>query len=236
MNVEVRALAESVLSAIPVGSDLRASFIRAAPRVQRRVRGAERSEELIEEARDIREESGTPFWHALFLAGERTETGVPTAILKSALFHQAPSEGEIIGLRLGPDTADHLAELSGGLQGRDALAVLSRVLLPSGEERYLPMLDFTSKSDLVGSAATVQAAVEVLELPGLLVSSGRSFHFYGSRLVTKEEQIDFWARALLLTPIVDERWIAHQLRAGEAALRISPNEKGNVPEVIARVP
>lgn len=233
---EVVDLTKVILSTVPNGSTIRVTRISGAPRVQRRVQGAARSEALIEEARELRTSSGIPFWHALFLVGETSASGVPTPILQSALYHQDPADGEIIPIIVNSATPETLADLTRGLEGRDSLALLSHVTSPVGEERFIPMLDFTSKSSRPGSAATVRSAVEALETRGTLFSSARSYHFYGAKLVSKEEQLNFWARALLLTPIVDERWIAHQIRAQVGALRISANEKGVVPRVLAQLP
>lgn len=232
---QVEALTSVVLGAVPRGSVVYVSFIKAAPRVQQRVEGADRSEALIERAREIRTEKGMPFWHALFLAGERSSEGVPTEILRSALYHQDPANYETVEVEVSPSTPSRLAQLAMSVEGRNAIALQSRVMLPSGAERFIPMLDFTSKATRPGSEATVRAAIEALGLPGRLFASARSYHFYGSGLVSRDEQLDFWARALLLTPIVDERWIAHQIRAQVAALRISPNERGIVPQVLAQI-
>lgn len=229
-------LTKIILSTVPTGSTIRVAYISGAPRVQRRVEGAARSEGLIEQARELRTSSGIPFWHALFLVGEASSEGVPTAILQSALYHQDPADGEVIPLVVDNATPERLADLGQGLRGRDSLALLSHVTSPLGEERFIPMLDFSSKSSRPGSTATVRSAVEALKTRGTLFASGRSYHFYGSELVSRDEQLNFWARSLLLTPIVDERWIAHQIRAQVGALRISANEKGIVPRVLATLP
>lgn len=237
LQEEVEALTASILSHVPQGSRIRVSVIKGAPRVQRRVKDAHVSESLIEQARGIRAAEGIPFWHALFIAGELTPAGVPTDILRSALYHQDPSEHETFEVVTSDQTPTQLGELTRKfpLQGRDSYAIQSRVTLADGQDLYLPMLDFTSKVNRPGSASTVRAAAEVLGAAGILCSSARSFHFYGRHLVTKGEQLSFWARALLLTPIVDERWIAHQLRAQVGALRFSANELGVVPKVIAEI-
>lgn len=237
LSDEVEALTASILAHVPMASTIRVSLIKAAPRVQSRVEGASASELLVEQARAIRSAAGIPFWHALFIAGELEPAGVPTDILHSAMYHQDSSGHETKEIVTSDETPAQLAALAvrAPAEGRDSLALLSLVTLPNGEDRYLPMLDFTSKAARPGSASTVRAAIEVLETTGILCSSARSFHFYGSRLVTREEQLDFWARALLLTPIVDERWIAHQIRGQVGALRFSANEQGVVPKVIAEI-
>lgn len=232
---EVEALTTAILARVPDGSTIRVSYIKAAPRVQRRVAGQATSELLIENARAIRSAQGIPFWHALFIAGELDPKGVPASILRSAMYHQDPSRYETTEFVTSTDTPSSLADIALRARGRDAMALQSRVTLPSGEDRYLPMLDFTSKATRPGSAATVRAAIETLDTAGILCASARSFHFYGHDLVSREQQLDFWGRALLLTPIVDERWIAHQIRGQVGALRISANEQGVVPKVIADI-
>lgn len=238
LHGQIQALTASVLAHVPAGSTIRVGFIKAAPRVQRRVAGADASQLLIEQARAIRSAQGIPFWHALFIAGELHSEGVPVDILRSAMYHQDPAKHTTIEIVTSEQTPRQLADLASRTPayGRDSIALHSHVTLSDGSDRYLPMLDFTSKASRPGSSSTVRAAVEVLETAGILCSSARSFHFYGHALVSREEQLDFWARALLLTPIVDERWIAHQIRGQVGALRFSANERGVVPKVIDEIP
>jgi len=234
---EIEALTAAVLAPVPRGSTIRVSFIKAAPRVQRRVTDAGANEVLIEQARAIRSAQGIPFWHALFIAGELSAEGVPSGILRSAMYHQDLDGHQTHELVTSDDTPAQLAAIAEqkASSGRDSIAMQSRVTLPDGTDLYVPMLDFTSKATRPGSASTVRAAIEVLDFAGILCSSARSFHFYGHHLVTREQQLDFWARALLLTPIVDERWVAHQIRAQVGALRFSPNEHGVVPKVVDEI-
>jgi hypothetical protein len=196
------------------------------------VEGAARSEELIARARETRLEEGTPFWHALFNLGEHQDGGVPIEIVKSALFHQDPRTDPAIALRVDDELVDRVTEIAAGIESPHSLSIDSRVELPDDKIAFIPMLDFSVKSGRTGGTATARACVEAISEPGLLVSSGRSFHFYGRRLLTSTEQVHFWAKALLLTPIVDERWIAHQMLGGRAALRVSANDRGDVPRVV----
>ncbi|PFG20701.1 hypothetical protein [Serinibacter salmoneus] len=237
LHKDVEALTAAILSSVPYGSTIRVTFIPAAPRVQQRVSSAQSSQLLIEQARAIRSAEGIPFWHALFIAGELDSEGVPPAIIRSALFHQDPTQNKTLQFVVNKRTPIELADLAfrAEVHGRDTIALQSRVTTASGRERYLPMLDFTSKATRPGSEATVRVAAEALDTAGILCSSARSFHFYGRDLVTREEQLDFWARALLLTPIVDERWIAHQIRSQVGALRFSANERGFVPRVVREI-
>lgn len=231
-NELVRDLVHQITAQLPMGSELTLRSVTAAPRVQRRVDGAAASEGLINRARQLRLEDGTPFWHVLFNLGEDQEDGVPIEIAQSALFHQDPENDPAFLVRVDTNVADRVADVAESLGGLKFLSIDSGVTLADGSRRFIPMLDFSVKSSKPGGFATAVASVEAIGEPGLLASSGRSYHFYGKRLLTSAEQVQFWARALLLTPIVDERWIAHQMLGGRAALRVSPNERGDVPHIV----
>lgn len=232
-SVEVSLLVRQVLSGVPTGSTVHVARVRAAPRIQRRVPLDCSSAEIIGAARDLRAREGLPFWHALFLTGEANTTGLPLELLQAAMFHQERDVSSITSIQMNATAAQLIAELADSTSGRDSLALLSQVDLPDGSRRFIPMLDFTSKSTRPGSETTVRRCISAIGVRGRLASSARSYHFYGASLVSKEEQGQFWARALLFTPIVDERWIAHQMREGVGALRVSANEHGIVPRLLA---
>jgi hypothetical protein len=66
----------------------------------------------------------------------------------------------------------------------------------------------------------------------MLVNSGRSYHFYGDRLLTTSKWREVLLRASLLAPIVDGRWITHQLLQGYAALQVSSHPALGSPPVV----
>lgn len=48
--------------------------------------------------------------------------------------------------------------------------------------------------------------------------------------------MEFLGRALLFTPVVDGRWVAHQMIEGQCALRVSPgNAQQIVPVVVPQL-
>lgn len=229
---EVVELLDRLFTLVPPGTDIRFFEVPAAPRVQERVAGIQGAESLVTQARESREQRGTPFWHALFLGGTQQSAGVPVEMLRAALFHQDIEKCRSWTVRAGQGALEGIVDLATSVKGRDSIAMASQVRLPDGDTRYLPMLDFAVKSRRAGAETTVWRTLDALGEPGYLFSSSRSYHFYGSRLLDASGQREFWARCLLLTPIVDERWIGHQLRAGLGALRISPNERGDVPRFL----
>lgn len=52
---------------------------------------------------------------------------------------------------------------------------------------------------------------------------GKSYHFISRTLSTKSELIEILAKFILLHPISDKSWAAHQIIEDSASLRISEN-------------
>jgi len=104
--------------------------VAGAPRVQNRVAGATRSEELIARAKETLLDDGTPFWHALFNLGEDLPDGVPLEIAQSAMFHQEPRNDPSVVLEITPRLGAEVVKLSESVHGRDSFAMDSRVELP----------------------------------------------------------------------------------------------------------
>ncbi len=68
-----------------------------------------------------------------------------------------------------------------------------------------------------------QDILGALQERGLLLISGNSYHFYADRLTDWGGFVAFAARAALLSPLVDARWVLHQIVEGRGALRLSGN-------------
>jgi hypothetical protein len=223
-----------VVRGIPGVGSIKLARLTRAPRLQSRGTTAAEADDLMHRAKGWYDAEGIPFWDALFILGERDSDGVPASIIESALFHQPLSDAEMVEIPVD----DNLDAAISNVLSREKtaiVAIVSEVRMIDGSTRHIPMLDFTTKSHKPGAFRTVTRVSEELGLPGLLVSSGRSFHFYGQRALTQSELTRFLASALLFTPIVDSRWIAHQLLAGVCALRLSTGDKGFSPEVVARI-
>jgi len=122
---------------------------------------------------------------------------------------------------------DLLAELPEG----EGLLVCSRLQLVSGKTAYLPMLDFSCPC-LEGNARAIRTMVERAGVPeGILVGSGRSYHFYGLEPLSAEHWIRFMALALLFAPITDSRYVAHRLADGECRLKIADSDAHFIPVI-----
>jgi hypothetical protein len=111
----------------------------------------------------------------------------------------------------------------------------SRVTTRRGEARHVPMLDFrfipSSRNQRL-----IASVLKALDAPGgYLLSSGGSYHYYGSTLLTSRGLTSFLSRSLLYSPIVDKAWVAHQLIQGYCGLRISTKPGRPEPRLVARV-
>lgn len=109
------------------------------------------------------------------------------------------------------------------------LALHSNVRMLDGEERHLVMIDMST-----GARAHLEKLRSFLgdhffqQLAWF--SSGRSFHGYGSVLLSKDDWVKFMGLLLLankprMEPTVDPRWIGHRLLGGYSALRWTKNTR-----------
>lgn len=124
-------------------------------------------------------------------------------------------------------TDEYLIDLCKETPNGNNLALHSTIYLNNGSIKHIPMVDLSTKA-----VGVISSVLNVL--PKLLVSkmiwyeSGRSFHGYGTKLISNEEWIQLMGRLLLVNqpqqqPIVDSRWIGHRLIAGYSALRWTKN-------------
>jgi hypothetical protein len=98
--------------------------------------------------------------------------------------------------------------------------ICSRVRLASGDTRHLPMLDFRCAVTDDHTRAILGAVRILGETSGVLLNSGRSYHYYGFAPRDLEAWHRFETHAILLAPLVDVRYIAHSLLEDLACLRL----------------
>ena len=224
----------SILQALAPGAVAQILQFSAAPTAQHRTAEPDRrSEAIFERALTLRSDTGLPFWDAVFLTGELADQGVTPEIVEGALLHQSLHDAERSDVPIDADFAPRLRSLVAA--PTSIVAFSSELRLKNGDVRHLPVLDFASKSRRPGAAVSAITVARSLGVPGFILRSGRSFHFYGAVLLDADELQRFLCRALLLAPVTDARWIAHQLLDGKSSLRISPNGDGGAPSLIARV-
>jgi hypothetical protein len=191
------------------------------------------SSEIVSKALQLREAYHTPFWDAALLSCLGRGQAA-TAVLNQARFHNCATRRtvHIDATRwCAPEWMRLLSEVADG----EMLVFSSRVVLHDEEIRHIPMLDFhcpvsPENEDLAGSI------IDLLDTSGgFLLNSGDSYHFYGKALFDEKMLVGFLARALLLAPIIDRAWIAHQLIERACGLRISRKADGGSEPIIVRV-
>lgn len=131
------------------------------------------------------------------------------------------------------------AKLAQEQQPQEVTSICSRVTLstPDRDTAHLPIMNFTT-----GKAVTCQNIELMMHAvcgarEGVLLESGRSYHYYGNFLLTNEQWIRFMAICLLHSPLVSADYIAYRLLGGMAMLRLTtcPPLKPNIPVVIQSV-
>jgi hypothetical protein len=180
-----------------------------------------------------------PVWDSLVANLEPERAHERAEILEHVGFHQPlarVARATTFPLTRG-GAAEAIRRRLGNPAAGTVLAWSSRLdrVAPDGP-LHVPMLDFQVA---VSPAATELATALLAELGvgGWLLSSGHSYHFIGDEpLAGAGELAAFLGRALLFAPVVDGRWVAHQLIEGACALRISTGDRDRpAPVVVAEV-
>jgi hypothetical protein len=189
---------------------------------------------ILREALNLKEHYGVCFWDAYFVS-LRDNPANMMETFSAALLHDSSAQRL---RRIESKDVRSLPKLEHSMGTGQMLAISSRVELRNGESRHIPMLDLhpvASPANLTVATAAIRALN--LSGPGFLLQSGKSYHYYGVSLLTERELVGFLARALLLGPIIDTRWVAHQILEGACALRIG-SRRGyqNLPFVVAELP
>jgi len=195
---------------------------RPAPGLNQRLdQHADPSIAIRRKAQDLNENHGVPFWDAV-LSVAMKEGSIPDAYVDLAILHDKSPEERMVEYRrdeLTYSTIDNLLKVA---SPEEAVALSSKVRLRNGEMAHIPMMDFRCQYSESNSKVIVRALHALGEESGLLVESGRSYHFYGLRLLSNEQWVRFMALGALFSPIVDVRYIAHRLADGACRLRIGP--------------
>ncbi|MDX7696357.1 hypothetical protein [Aeromonas dhakensis] len=181
-------------------------------KVQTRLGSFSDSEEnSIKRAISYKKENSSSFWESFF-ATSVSHSDIQNRILKEAIHHNKNRPYIHI---LNKDILDFLEK-----NEYENLAINSKVILRDGQIKHIPMLDFKIKSS-TENTAFVQAVINTLGQTGSVLDSGKSYHFIGDTLITKNELTKLLANFILFHPISDKSWAAHQLIEGSASLRIS---------------
>ena len=201
------------------------------PLAQARLGGDDTSNQILTQGLELRAAWGTPFWDAVLMSCfGRGRAALP--VLMQAQFHNSGPRRDI---QVESDRwkAPHWTQLMNEVASGRMLVFSSRVVLRNGEIRHIPMLDFHCPASSKNEELAVLAAGLLDTGGGFLLESGDSYHFYGRVLFDEATLVSFLGRALLMAPIIDRAWIAHQLIERVCGLRISKKSSdGDEPAVV----
>ncbi len=166
---------------------------------------------------------GYGFWEHVVAAGITAKPDTRAGLYAGAVRHRPATETS-----QSMTVAEFTQTLRDGrweqLHGREMVSLSSRATTTNGSEIHLHLLDL-GLPDGPSVIEAIRAGLDTLGIDGALVSSGRSYHFYGLRISDWPEYATFLARAAFLSPLVDARWVLHQLLDRRGALRISSNHR-----------
>lgn len=107
----------------------------------------------------------------------------------------------------------------------------SRVMTPNGY-LHIPMMDLNcSISD--ENLQKVKEYASAFGLEGVVLQSGRSYHYYGLHLLSERSWVEEFIAPSMLAEVCDIRYIAHKLKDGFITLRLTAGGMRNVlPRVV----
>ena len=187
----------------------------------------EETQAITRAARAEQDRAGFGFWPFALARVASAPSRTQTALISGALRHSEPDPSS----RVDATPAEFVRVLRSGawtgLPDRELVSLCSSVKV-KGEPAvlHLPMLDFGLPSRDPAAIPLARQVVSSLGVSGLLLDSGRSFHFIGDSPLARDELGRLLARASLLDPLIDSRWVAHALIDGECRLRVSTNVTG----------
>ena len=112
-------------------------------------------------------------------------------------------------------TVDYLNRWINLLEKNEALGIISELKISySFTEIYpyhIPMMDFRCPKSLENLLHIKELLRTIGQEEGVILDSGRSYHYYGVNLMDEKEWLNFLANCFL-SGLADERYIGHRLK------------------------
>lgn len=156
------------------------------------------------------------------------------ALLDELLRHESQPKREIIHVDTRNLSESRLNLMIRALPPGAALGLCSACRVHKAPPMHIPMMDFRIPPSDVGLAVLRDALYRMGIQRGVLLDSGRSYHFYGFDLMNQSQWWEFMARTLLVAPFTDVRYVAHRLLEGTSILRLTKTPlKPKTPVVVS---
>lgn len=200
----------------------------APPHMQDRIAIGEGERRLVERANCMRHGTGVPFWEAVF-ATCSVEGKCSDSIVSAALFHNGQGVQRYVSRRQMDEGA-----LEQVIKSSNCVVALgSRIFGKDGHRGHLNFLDFHCSVSEQSRALVHKVCRRLMPDGFLVLNSGGSYHACSTNIVSDEERLRTLATALLVSPIVDARYAAHQLLQDSSSLRNSSGgSRGIIPVVV----
>lgn len=151
-------------------------------------------------------------------------------LLRLATFHQN-QKSNIIQIERDEILKGKLDDLIQSLSQGQHLSFSSEIFVTKSERYHLPLLDFHCPESAENDRLVTDVCLEIFQTPVLVLASGASYHAIGTELVNDAGLRAYLIRSLFFAPIVDTRYVAHQMLEGACALRLSSSvDKPNLPK------
>ena len=119
------------------------------------------------------------------------------------------------------------------LKTNQVWSITSKIQTTDGQAKHLAMMNFHPEN---ASLQDIKKALKYIcgNKSGVLLDSGRFWHYYGDFLLSENEWIQFMVEFLMPTVLVSPRYISHGLYNNYNTLRLTTNDKykPKIPEVI----
>ena len=198
------------------------------PQLQERVKFNRIEEFHYSNALKLRKSYNVPFWDALMLSFyNKKEFSVE--ILENVLNSHSKK-----GLQLVSRNDILHNKLLNLACSDENYAINSKVIVEENRIKHFLLLDFhIPENDK--NQKVVEAILRILKVKsGFLLKSGKSYHFFGTELISTSTLTKFLGKCLFFTPIIDKTWIAHQLIERSCSIRFT--RKNNLfPTVIEQI-
>jgi hypothetical protein len=191
---------------------------------------------IFEEATQLRRATKAnllSYWESVLIAAASTDKS--QLFVHEALKHEAKDEAnDRFQLTVEELERGGLRDRVRNLSDDEVIALYSKCLLDDGSVMHIPMMDFRALPNQQTLSVIKTALEEIKQYHGVVLESGRSYHFYGLRLLGENDWMNFMLKCLLLAPFTDARYITHRLLERVGSLRITAGKtfKPNVPTIV----
>lgn len=169
----------------------------------------------IQMALELRSKTKLPFWDCFNLQ-LFDKTIDDTDIFEYIIFHNENINKKIFKISQIESLIEYIDN------SKTNIAISSKILTTDGNLKHFKLMDFHIPFSETNTELLIKL-MKKLDLKGFLLRSGKSYHFYGLHLVDQKDLNKFLGKMILLSPITDKNWIAHQLIEEECHIRLTSN-------------